>query len=111
MSLCLSSSSSSSSSFSMRSYSMFAAIVATALASAACTLETNDVYSPDEQRSDVAAIARGETAFPVAPGASVPDANGVATKLTPTMRGIRVRFMDLMVNGTCDSEVGGEGEF
>jgi hypothetical protein len=78
---------------------------------AGCTSPTDEVWSPDEQRSDVGAVARGDANFPLRAGTTVPDANGVATTLTPTMQGFRVQFNEIVVKGTCDSDSGGHGEF
>jgi hypothetical protein len=86
-------------------------VTASALCLAACTSENFDVFTADEHRADVGAIARGETRLPLPVGTLVPDADGRARPLTATMQGIRVQFVDMGVDGTCDSDVGGEGEF
>jgi hypothetical protein len=86
-------------------------LTASALCLVACSSESFDVFTPDEQRPDVGAIARGETRLPLPVGTPVPDADGHARPLTATMQGIRVKFVDMGVDGTCDSDVGGEGEF
>src|SRR5262249_23296710 len=62
-------------------------------------------------RTDVGPIARGDANFPVAVATMVPNADGVATKLTQTMEGVRVRFLEMEVNETCDSGTGDDGEF
>lgn len=78
---------------------------------AGCSSRTDDVYTADERRPDVGAVARGEAAFPVAVGSLVPDANGMAKPLTPTMRGVRITFQDILVDRTCDSGTTEDGEF
>jgi hypothetical protein len=93
-------------------HSFLFALIAGATFLAGCSAEDPyAVYTHDERRADVAPVARGEVSFPVLVGTNVPDANGNAKALTKTMRGIRVRFVDITVDGTCDSDVGGEGEF
>ncbi len=88
------------------------ALTASALGLAGCgTSESYDVFTADEQRADIGAIARGETPLPLAVGTPVPDADGKARPLRATMQGLRLRFVEMGVDGTCDSDVGGEGEF
>lgn len=98
--------------FRASSKSVLLALSLLTLSAAACSAtQTDDVYTADEQRPDVGAVARNEVAFPLADGTVVPDVNGVAVPLRPGMAGVYVQFRDLIVNGTCDSDTNGEGEF
>lgn len=76
-----------------------------------CSAHTDNVYTADEQQPRIGAIARDEVQLPLAAGTMVPDANGTAKPLTPTMRGVRIELHDLYVIGTCESDTSGSGEF
>jgi hypothetical protein len=96
----------------LRSTRSFASVVVLAAASlvtvAGCSPTSDDVYTADERSGDVGAVARGEVRFPLPIGSAVPDGSGVATTLTPSMRGVRVDLQDMYVDGTCDSDAHGE---
>src|SRR5688572_1278028 len=93
------------------SLSTFALVAAATTILSGCISETDDVYTADEQRPHLGAIARGEARFPLPVGTIVPDANGVATPLTASMEGVRLELQGLIVDGTCDSDRVGNGEF
>src|SRR5262249_13072233 len=81
--------------FPVRIVSLFAVVMAAPFTPACSPAPSDDVYSPDETRADIAPIAKGNAHLPIAIGTMVPDANGVAVPLTPSMVGLRVRFSDI----------------
>jgi hypothetical protein len=98
--------------FSVRTVSSLVLATLAASFAAGCTVKTSDdVYTGDEHRSDIAAIARDEASFPLRVGTAVPDADGNAVALSPTMEGVRVRFLEIRADETCDSDSDGAGEF
>lgn len=76
-----------------------------------CSVSSDDIYTTDEQRPGIGAIARDEVTFPLAYGTPVPNAYGRATPLTRTMQGVRVEFYDMVVLGNCEPDASEPGEF
>jgi hypothetical protein len=88
----------------IRSSMILAAFALSTSIVAGCKVQTDDVYTADETNVDIAPIARDEVRFPLPQGTRVPNADGVAVELQPTMRGIRLEFEDFIVDRACEPD-------